>query len=131
METKDLCVLLIEDNPADAGLIRLALSEAPGGIYRMEHVESLSRGLERLARGGVDVVLLDLTLPDSMGLPTLDKLRDMAVGVPIVVMTGLDDEAVAGSALERGAGGYLIKGRFSPDTLTRVLRDAIERSARG
>ncbi|MBI5631242.1 MAG: response regulator [Elusimicrobia bacterium] len=122
-------LLIIEDNPGDADLIRTALSEMPKNAFSLECVDKLSRGLDRLAQGGIDVVLLDLSLPDSRGLETLDKLRSQINAVPIVVMTGLDDHETALAAVHKGAQDYLIKGRVTPDNLARSLSYAIERKA--
>ena len=119
-----LRILLIEDNPGDANLIGRALSEAPGRPFQLECAESLSKGLDRLTQGGIDAVLLDLTLPDSLGLSTLTKLRALTA-LPIVVMTGLDYAEFADAALSQGAHNYLIKGRLDADSLGRTLRHAI------
>ncbi|MBI3297492.1 MAG: response regulator [Elusimicrobia bacterium] len=119
-------VLLIEDDADDAYLIGKALSRTPGGNFALEVVDRLSRGIDRVAEGGIDVILLDLTLPDSMGLDTLQKTRAAVVSIPIVVMTGLDEESVALAALQQGAQDYLIKGQAA-DNLARSLRYAIAR----
>ena len=115
-------VLLIEDNPADAGLIRELLDE-----YRLTCVDRLSEGLERLDAGGVDVVLLDLSLPDSQGVETFVRARDLAPGVPIVVLTGTDDGDLALEVLRKGAQDYLVKGRVDENTLVSALNHAVER----
>ena len=81
-------VLLIEDNPADVGLIREMLAEARDSAFELEHAERLAAGLKRLACGQIDVVLLDLSLPDSEGSETLSRVRDEAPKVPIVILTG-------------------------------------------
>src|SRR5205814_9067059 len=88
---KTLKVLLIEDNPGDARLIRESLSdgrEAGGSTFTLEHADRLSEGLERLAEGEIDAVLLDLSLPDSHGLETLTRMYSQAIGLPILVLTG-------------------------------------------
>src|SRR4051794_18488407 len=90
-----LTVLLVEDNPGDARLIAELLLRLPAGDLRLEHVDRLTRGLERLAQGGVDVVLLDLGLPDSQGRATFAAIRQAALAVPIVILTGLGDEGLA------------------------------------
>jgi diguanylate cyclase (GGDEF)-like protein/PAS domain S-box-containing protein len=120
-------VLLIEDSPADAQLIREALShQAPRG-FEIEHVDRLDAGLARLARRDVDVVLLDLTLPDSTGLDTLAAAAAAAGPVPILVFTGLDDDELARQAVSAGAQDYLPKGSVDGHSLARALRHAIER----
>ena len=86
-----LRVLLIEDNAIDARLIQIMLSEAGGGFFQLERAERLSSGLNRLAMGDVGMVLLDLSLPDSQGLNTFLRVHRQALGVPIIVRSGLDD----------------------------------------
>jgi signal transduction histidine kinase/CheY-like chemotaxis protein len=117
-------VLLVEDNDDDALLIRESLSETKLEIHRAER---LSTALEQLARGGFDAVLLDLSLPDAWGLDTIGRLRHQAAAVPIVVLTGLNDEEVAVRAVEEGAQDYLIKGQVNGHLLARSLRYAIQR----
>ena len=127
MNDKDVRVLLIEDSPGDARLIRETLAEVRGARFDFECVDRLSTGLERLAAGGIDVVLLDLGLPDSLGLDTFIKVRAQAVEVPIVVLTGLDDETLAVKALQKGAQEYLLKEDVNSGMLARALRYSIER----
>jgi diguanylate cyclase (GGDEF)-like protein/PAS domain S-box-containing protein len=120
-------VLLIEDSLTDARLIREALSrEAPSG-FEVQHVARLGEGIERLARRDVDVVLLDLTLPDSEGMATLSTTAAAAGPVPILVLTGLDDDDLAHQAMRAGAQDYLPKGSLDGHSLARALRHAIER----
>jgi signal transduction histidine kinase len=120
-------VLLIEDNPGDARLIREWLSEARNAPFDLECADLLSTGLERLARRGISVILLDLGLPDSQGLGTLTQVQARAAGIPTVVLTGLDDEALAIKAVHQGAQDYLVKGQESGHSLVRAMRYAIER----
>jgi signal transduction histidine kinase len=117
-------VLLVEDNQDDALLIQDALSETAIAI---ERTELLSTALEKLARGGFDAVLLDLSLPDAYGLATLGRMRRDGPSVPIVVLSGLNSEEVAVKAVEEGAQDYLIKGHTDGALLTRALRYAIQR----
>ncbi len=124
---KPYTVLLIEDSPADTGLIREMLAEARDSAFTLEHVDRLKAGLERVADDGIDAVLLDLSLPDSEGLETFYRMRDRAPGVPIVILTGLSDVSRAAKAAEEGAQGYLIKGKVDSRTLTRSIRYAIQR----
>ncbi len=91
-------VLLIEDNPGDARLIQELLAEPGGAVFTLDCVDRLSTGLKRLAEGGIDVILLDLGLPDSQGLDTFARTYEQTRDVPIVVLTGLDDETLATQA---------------------------------
>lgn len=116
-------VLLVEDNEDDALLIRETLSET----IEIERAERLSTALEQLATGRFDAVLLDLSLPDARGLDTIGRVHSQAPGVPIVVLTGLNDEEAAVKAVERGAQDYLIKGHTDGALLTRSLRYAMQR----
>jgi DNA-binding response OmpR family regulator len=117
-------VLLVEDNDDDALLIREELSET---TIEIERADRLSTALERLAKGALDAVLLDLSLPDANGLDTIGRVRSNAPGVPIVVLSGLDDEEAAVKAVELGAQDYLIKGQANGHLLVRALRYAIQR----
>ena len=120
-------ILLIEDNPGDARLIREMLAEAETGSFALEWVPRLSDGLERLNQGEIDMVLLDLGLPDSQGLDTFIKAQAQAPQVPFVVLTGLADETLALSAMRQGAQDYLVKGATDPNALLRAIRYATER----
>jgi two-component system, cell cycle response regulator len=120
-------VLLVEDNPADAFLARRILADAEDPSPTVETEDRLAGAIQRLARGGVDVVVLDLSLPDSTGLDSFDRLRREAPGVPLVILSGLEDQAIAMEAVRRGAQDFLVKGRFNGWTLSRTLRYAIER----
>jgi two-component system, cell cycle response regulator len=121
-------VLLIEDDPAYARLIETLLEEESEGGYEVDRAARPDEGLERLRAGNIDAVLLDLTLPDSKGLDTFVRACDAALGVPIVVLTGFDDEQLALDAVKRGAQDYLVKGSAENDSLSRSLRYAIERN---
>lgn len=126
-------VLLIEDNPADVDLIREALEDGArdpafaGTSLRLEQVDRLSTALEHLSTGETDVVLLDLSLPDSQGIQTFLRLVRAAPRTPIVVLSGLDDEAMAIRAVREGAQDYLVKGQVDGKTLTRSIHYAVER----
>jgi two-component system sensor histidine kinase UhpB len=120
-------ILLIEDNPGDARLIREMLAEAENGSFTLEWVTRLSDGLERLNQGEINLVLLDLGLPDSRGLDTFIKAHAQAPQVPFVLLTGLDDETLALSAVRQGAQDYLVKGATDPNALLRAIRYATER----
>jgi hypothetical protein len=121
-------VLLVEDNPGDARLFQELVRDTGAGRLKLEHVNRLSTALDRLSNGNFDVVLLDLSLPDEQGLATLTRTHAHAPNVPIVVLTGLDDEAVAIKAMRAGAQDYLVKGRVDGDLLVRSLRYATERA---
>lgn len=127
MDTERVRVLLIEDNPGDARLIREMLSQVEGTAFELECVDRLSTGLERLTTGSLDVLLLDLNLPDSQGLKTFTTAQARSSGVPIVVLTGLADEATGIKAVHQGAQDYLPKGEVDANSLARALRYAIER----
>jgi signal transduction histidine kinase/DNA-binding response OmpR family regulator len=117
-------VLLVEDNDDDALLIAESLS---GTTISLERAEGLSTALARLNPEKFDAVLLDLSLPDAWGLDTIRRLRVHAAAVPIVVLTGLNDEEVAMRAVEEGAQDYLVKGQADGHLLARSLRYAIQR----
>ena len=100
-----LHILLIEDNPGDAELVKAALAEAAGAEFQIHHAEALAPGLDRLMRGDIDLVLLDVSLPDSHGLDGLNAVRILAPSIPVVLLTGWDSGSlcVAGGA-KRSAG---------------------------
>ena len=127
MSHKRTKILLIEDSPGDARLIQEVLSEAPSVPHELECVDRLSKGLERLAVGDIDLLLLDLGLPDSQGLDTVSKVCAQAPAVPIVVLTGLYDETLGIEALRLGAQDYLLKADAQSKELWRVMRYAEER----
>lgn len=120
-------MLLVEDNEGDAILIREMLGEQQELGIELEWADSLAKGLTHLALGNIDLILLDLSLPDTHGLETFETAQGHAEDVPIIVLTGLDDEALAGQALRRGAQDYLVKGRLDSYLLTRAARYAVER----
>ena len=120
-------VLVVEDNPGDADLVALSLGEADGGPFEIEHVTTLSEALGHVARSPApDVVLLDLSLPDALGLDGLRRLKTAAPDVPIVVLTGSVTRETGWAALKAGAQDYLTKGTDAA-LLPRALRYAIER----
>src|SRR3954466_14008496 len=122
-----LKVLLIEDNAIDARLIQIMLSEAGSGFFELHRSERLKPGLLRLREGDIGLILLDLSLPDSHGLSTFETVHREARGVPVIVMSGLDDQRVAVNAVHEGAQDYLVKGQVSGHLLVRAMRYAIER----
>jgi PAS domain S-box-containing protein len=127
VEGEKIRILLIEDNPGDARLIRELLTATGSASFVLEDADRLSAGQARLAQGGIDVILLDLSLPDSQGLNGLAKICAQSPKVPVVVLSGLSDEAVALNAVQEGAQDYLVKGKVDSDILVRSLRYAIER----
>src|ERR1043166_87891 len=125
MQTKR--VLLIEDNPGDVRLIREMLSDDADTHFEVNHADRLESGLTSVQGHGISVILLDLALPDSFGLETLQRVKTLAPEVPIIVLTGSDDDKMALCAGKTGAQEYLVKGKVDHDTLTRAMRYAIER----
>jgi diguanylate cyclase (GGDEF)-like protein len=120
-------VLLIEDNPGDARLIKEMLAQHSAGPFRLKSVDRLAAGLETLTADPPALVLLDLSLPDSQGLDTFAKVYAHAPKVPIIVLTGNDDQALALSAVKSGAQDYLVKGKIDPELLLRAMQYSIER----
>jgi signal transduction histidine kinase len=132
MDPSTITVLLVEDNPGDARLIREELrgverTDTAPTAFALLCADRLAVGLERLAADKVDVVLLDLSLPDAHGLSTLAKLREVAPATPVLVLTGLDDQELAAQAVREGAQDYLVKDRVDGGVLGRTIRYAIER----
>ena len=127
MAVSSIRTLLIEDNPADAQLIQWALSQSPGAAFELEWVDELTKGLKELNAGSVDLVLLDLHLPDSRGLDTFNTIHASAPAVPIVVLTGLDDRELALKVVRSGAQDYLVKGQIDHRTLLRSMQYALIR----
>jgi diguanylate cyclase (GGDEF)-like protein len=120
-------VLLIEDNPGDARLIREMLAEEPEAPFALHCADRLAHGLEQLSAGETVLVLLDLSLPDSFGLETFAKVYAHSPTVPIIVLTGNDDQTVALSAVKGGAQDFLVKGRLDRELLLRSMQYSIER----
>ncbi len=122
-------LLLVEDNPGDARLLREMFDEQGSHKTELTHVERVSDAEKHLAEREVDIVLLDLGLPDAQGVGAVRRVRAAAPRVPLVVLTGLDDESMATQALQEGAQDYLIKGQIDARGLLRALRYAIERKS--
>jgi PAS domain S-box-containing protein len=120
-------LLLIEDNPGDARLVREMLNEQGSHKTELTHVDSMREAEQHLATHAVDSILLDLGLPDAQGLEAVRRARAAAPDVAIVVLSGLDDEEIATGALREGAQDYLIKGQIETRGLLRALRYAYER----
>ncbi len=127
MDMPSIQLLLVEDNPTDALLLQDTLTAVPSALFQVTHVEQLNEALQQLAAQHFDVVLLDLSLPDSVGLETFTILHAQGRDMPTVVLTGLDDETLAMQAVQAGAQDYLVKEQISGDLLRRAIRYAIER----
>lgn len=120
-------VLLVDDNPADALFIGQMLRQPSADPIECVAVSNLSQALARIDRGGIDLILLDLTLPDSHGLDTFGQVHEAAPDTPIIVLSGLDDNTLAVGAVRRGAQDYLVKGSVTSSLLRRSLRYGLER----
>src|SRR4029079_14793744 len=114
--------LLIEDNEDDVSFIRARLAEKRDIAIRLERTDRLSDGLSRLENGTIDLVLLDLSLPDSQGLDTFSRIHACVPDVPIVVVTALDDEATAAQLMRTRAQDYLVKAQLHSDVTHRAMR---------
>jgi len=128
MEIKTIKLLLIEDDEDDAELLRAALKKATGVRFQLEIAKTLKEGLPRIAQGGFEVILLDLTLPGTSGLDTFEAVKAQAHDLPIIILSGLDDQTLARKAVHAGAQDYLVKGPESSQLVTRALIYAIERT---
>jgi len=127
MDRDTVSILLVEDNPGDVRLIREFLNEAGVNKAALITAATLARGIELLDCSTIDVVLLDLGLPDNQGLDTLHAVREKCGDVPIVVLSGLQDEETAISAVQNGSQDYLVKGKVDGNLLWRSLCYAVER----
>jgi two-component system, sensor histidine kinase and response regulator len=128
MTANAIKVLLVEDNPSDARLIQESLLEASEARFDLEMTDTLASGLRRLADGGVDVMLLDLALPDSFGQETFIRAKAQALGVAIIVLTGMKDDSLALKLVQGGAQDFVAKVDVSGNNLTRAILYAIERA---
>jgi signal transduction histidine kinase len=126
-ESRPLRLLLVEDNPGDARLLQEELREVPSVRFEVHHVTRLADAMKVVEESGLDVVLLDLSLPDGHGLSNIERLLQAAPALPLVVLTGTDDEQLAMKAVHTGAQDYLVKGQVTGPLLVRALRYAIER----
>jgi diguanylate cyclase (GGDEF)-like protein len=124
---EDLRLLLVEDNPGDAALVREMLRTALEDRVELIHVESLSEACAQVRKVGAACVLLDLSLPDAVGMEAVTQMQAAAPAIPIVVLSGLNDETLALNAVQHGAQDYLIKGRVDEVLIARSIRYAIER----
>jgi two-component system, cell cycle response regulator len=120
-------VLLVEDNEVDARLTQDLLAEWSVEEFQVVHVITLAEGLARLTGERFDAVLLDLSLPDAFGLPTVRQVHATSPSTPVVVLSGVSDQGLALQAVQQGAQDYLVKGQGHPELLARAVRYAIER----
>ena len=124
---KPVQVLLVEDNAGDARLLHEMFRKEKAGSFVLTHLLRMTEAVAHLEKGGVDILLLDMGLPDGHGLDTVRRAQAAAPHVPVIVLTGLNDEALAAQAMKEGAQDYLIKGQIESRALPRALRHAIER----
>ena len=124
-------LLLVEDTRSDARVVAACLRSAQPESYEIAEAETLKQALAYLEREEVDVILLDLTLPDCAGLETLTRVHEAAAGMPIVVLTGLDDDDLAMRCIAAGAQDFLCKSEMTPHMLRRVLGYALGRVREG
>lgn len=124
---KQVKVLLIEDNPADARLVEIFLKEATMIEAEIVKAKELNEGLQHLEEAEFDVILLDLTLPDSQGFNTIKTMIEEFPEYTIIVMTGMDDETIALNSVKAGAQDFIVKGQFDSNLLSRTISYAIER----
>ena len=122
-------LLLVEDDPGFARLLREMFKELGGAETEVTHVETMAAAEEHLVARPVDIILLDPGLPDSQGIDSVRRTHAAALHVPLVVLTGRDDESLALEALQAGAQDYLVKGQIDTRGLLRFLRYAVERNA--
>lgn len=120
-------ILVIEDNPDDVVFVEDMLSQSEHWDFELIAVDTLAKGLERLAEGATDLVLLDLSLPDSFGLKTLESALHHSPGVPMLIMTGHDEADAGVEAVRKGAQDYLVKGKLTAELLARTIRYALQR----
>jgi PAS domain S-box-containing protein len=127
MKYEPIRILLVEDNPGDAGLVKEMLEDTTTVQFELIHSDRLKTALALLSKESFDIILLDLSLPDGYGLDTVIQMHVARPEIPIAVMSGLGDEELAIKALHEGAQDYLVKGRVDSDLLIRSVRYAIER----
>ena len=127
MSTGPAHILLVEDNPGDARLLRELLTESGTGRLTLTHVDRLDAAIRCLTQAAFDIILLDLSLPDSQGAETLVRMHEAAQGIPIVLVTGREDEELGLQLIQAGAQDYLVKGQTTAPLLARALKYAVER----
>lgn len=128
LRDKTTRILLIDDDPGDVEIIREMLRESDPFHFRLDTADLLSTGMECLTKGGIELVLLDLGLPDAQGLNALEQMHRKAPEIPIIVLTGLADENMGVNALRKAAQDYLVKGEVTGALLSRAIRYSLERN---
>ncbi len=128
MNSEPIKILLVEDNPGDVALFKRLVGEASGIACELSHASRLDEAIELLRVQPADIVMLDLSLPDSQGLQTVERFRAAQPAFSIIVLTGLEDESAGLAAVKAGAQDYLIKGKIDSPLLLRAIRYAIERA---
>lgn len=129
MSNAPLRILVVEDNLCDVRLLKEMFAAEPSSSYRLMHVPRLAMALQQLSAGGVDIVLLDMGLPDGEGIESVRRVRAVAPHVPLVVLTGRDDDQLIAETIRQGAQDYLVKDQVENRALPRALRHAVERFA--
>ena len=127
MSSMTISVLLVEDNPIHARLLQGLLSDRNDPAFAVEAVDHLAAGIQRLSTGSFDAVLLDLVLPDSQEMATFERVKEAVPDMPVLVLTGLDDEGLAEEAVAAGAREYLVKTQIDGESLARSLQAAISK----
>ena len=127
MSEQNIHILIIEDNPGDIGLIREFLNDSGAITFHLSEASTLKVGIAVSKQQSFDIILLDLSLPDSKGLKTLAKVKDACPGKPVIVLTGNIDLALGKKAIGEGAQDYLIKGKIDSDILIRAIEYSIQR----
>ncbi|MES2356694.1 MAG: response regulator [Pseudomonadota bacterium] len=122
-------ILILTADPTDANILTSVLGKASDGPFKIEWLTLLATGLERLRKGGIDAILVDLSLPDSSGIATFDQLYAEASHTPIMTLSEEEEEPLAIEAVARGAQGYLSKGHFGSYLVPQSLRNIIQRKA--
>ncbi len=127
MTSDTISILLIEDDDEDALLIQKFLAPSVKCSFHITRAVRLATGLESLEKGSFDIVMQDLGLPDSQGLDTFLRVQEKSPGLPVIVLTGNDNDEVATLAVQKGAQDFLVKGQVTGGMMTRSIRYAIER----
>ena len=128
MDSNAIKILLVEDNPGDARLLQEIFKEGKTAKFEIVLVDKISEAIRTLTEKDFDVILLDLSLPDSKGIDTFRKISKEKPQIPVVLLTGLDDEALAVKLVQEGAQDYLVKGQINNKILLRSVRYAVERN---
>ncbi len=127
MHDSPIKMLLFEDDPGDFALLREYIAEDKSANIKLENVQRLEDGLELLSQDKFDIILVDLSLPDSHGFETFEQINTTWPEIPIIVLTGNEDDDLATQAVKAGAQDYLVKGQFEQQLLIRSIRHALER----